>query len=152
MTRLILTALGSAALLGFAVPAMAHPNDGDDEHDQQHEELGQQHQDIHEELGAIHDDAHAQGLSWYEHQRLHQQLDRAHANADYNVQMQHYYQHQNDQYRNGGYGNGSNGYYGQQPYGYSQQGYYGGNGYNRGYGYRTTRVRYRRAHRTYRGY
>ena len=145
MRSLVLSALSGAALLGFAAPAMAHPNDGDDQHQEQHDQLNEQHGDVHQQLNDIHDDAHAQGLTWREHQRLHRQLDRAHARADGNLEAQHDYQHQSDQYGYGGYNNG---------YG-TQQGYYGSNGYtgyNRGYGYRSYgRIRHHR-YNPYRGY
>lgn len=84
------------ALLGFAAPAMAHPDDANDEHQEQHEQLDEQHGDTHEQLHAIHDDAHEQGLSWYQHQRLHQQLERAHARTDGNLAAQHNYQQNKD--------------------------------------------------------
>lgn len=148
MRSFLLTALGGAALLGFAAPVMAHPNDGDDEHQDQHGQLDEQHGDIHDQVNDIHNDAHDQGLSWKEHRRVHRQLGRAHTRADGNLEAQHYYQHQNDQYSYGGY---NNGYYG---YG-APQGYYGSNGYtgyNRGYGYRShSRIRHHR-YNSYRGY
>ena len=146
MRSLIFTALSGAALLGFSAPAMAHPNDGDDEHEEQHQQLDEQHGDVHDQVGAIHDEAHEQGLSWYQHQHLHRDLDRAHANAHGNLEAQHYYQHQNDQLGYGGYGGYGNGYSNGYPrfnngyYGYgAPQRYYGSNGYtgyNRGDSYR----------------
>ena len=75
MRRLLLTTLGGAALMGFAAPVMAHPVYGDDEHEEQHEQLDEQHADVHEQLNDIHNEAHEQGLSEYEHRRLHRQLD-----------------------------------------------------------------------------
>lgn len=160
MRSMILTALSGAALLGFAAPAMAHPDDGDDQHEEQHEGLDEQHSDVHQQLNGIHNDAHEQGLSWYEHQQLHRQLDQAHARADYNIEMQHYYQHQNEQVGYGGYssyGGFNNGYsYAPQTYYRSApQAYYRSNGYtgyNRGSGYRRyARVRHQR-YNPYRGY
>lgn len=152
MRSMILTALSGAAFLGFAAPAVAHPDDGDDQHAEQHDQLGQQHGDVHQQLDAIHNDAHEQGLSWYEHQQLHRQLEQAHARADYNIEMQHYYQHQNDRLGYGGYG-GYSGY--NNGYSYAPQSYYRSNGYtryNRGYGYRRyARVRHHR-YKPYRGY
>ena len=149
MRGMILTVLSGAALLGFAAPAMAHPDDGDDQHAEQHDELDEQHGDVHQQLGAIHNDAHEQGLSWYEHQQLHRQLGRAHARTDYNNEMQHYYQHQNDQVGYGGYSGYNNGYsYGPQTY-YRSNDY---TGYNRVYGHRRyARVRHHR-YNPYRGY
>lgn len=145
MRSLLLSAFSAVALIGFAAPVAAHPNDGDDQdqHQDEHDQLDGQHQDVHRQLNDVHNEAHEEGLSYYDHQRLHRALDRAHARADGNIQAEHYYQHQNDQYGYGGYNNG---------YGYAEpQGAYGynnGYGYNRAYGYRTTRVR----HRRYRGY
>lgn len=149
MRNLLMAAVGSAALLGFSAPAGAHPNDGDDQHAEQHDELNDEHGDVHQQLNGIHNEAHEEGLSWYEHQQLHRQLGRAHARADGNIEEQHYYQHQNDQYGYGGYNNG---------YG-SPQSYYGTNGYSsyNGYpgynsGYRFySRVRHHR-YRNNRGY
>lgn len=147
MRSLFLTALSSAALLGFSAPALAHPGEGDDEHAEQHEQLGDEHADVHEQLNSIHDEAHEEGLTWQEHEQLHRQLDRAHGRADGNIAAQHYYQHQNAQYGYGGYENGYSGYG-------APQGYYGNNGYS---GYRPAysfRIRRARHHRynPYRGY
>jgi hypothetical protein len=47
MRSLIMSALSGAALLGFSAPAMAHPNDGDNEHQEQHGQLGHEHADVH---------------------------------------------------------------------------------------------------------
>ena len=82
MRSLILMTLSGAALFAFSAPALAHPNDGDDQHQDQHEQLGEEHQDVHGQLIDIHNDAHDEGLSWYDHQRLHHQIDRAHVRAD----------------------------------------------------------------------
>ncbi len=126
-------------------------HDGHDQHQDQHDQLNDEHHDVHDQLNDIHNDAHDQGLSWYEHQRLHQQLDRAHARADGNIEAQHYYQHQAEQYGYGGYGGNNNGYYG---YG-APQGYYGSNGYvvsSRGYGYRNYNRARRHRYYSYRGY
>ena len=155
MRSLLLTALGGVALLGFSAPAMAQDYNPNDDHHDQHDQLDEEHGDVHHQVKDIHNEAHEQGLSWYEHQRLHSQLNGAHARADGNIAAQHNYQHQGYQY---GYG-GNNGYYGyggqQGYYGYGgQQGYYGStgyNGYNRGYGYRSIRIRHHR-HNRYRGY
>ena len=152
MRRMILSAIGSAALMGFAIPAIAHPEHGDDQHAEQHQQLDEQHQDVHQQLEAIHNDAHEEGLTPYEHERLHRQLDQAHAQADHNIALQHYYQHQNDNLGYNAYNNGySNSY--ENGYGYATpQTYYRSNGYARGYGHRAySRVRHHR-HNYYRGY
>jgi hypothetical protein len=143
MRNLILSAFSGIALIGFAAPATAHPNDGDDQdqHQDQHDQLGEEHQDVHGQLNDVHSEAHEEGLSYYEHQRLHRGLNRAHARVDGNIANEHQYQHQADQYGYGGYNNG----YAQPQSAYS---YNNGYGYNRAYSYRTTRVR----HRRYRGY
>lgn len=163
MRSLLFTALSGVALLGFSAPAMAQYYDANDEHHDQHDQLNEEHSDVHHQVNDIHNDAHEQGISGYDEQRLHQQLDRAHARADGNIQAQHYYEHQTDQYgyggNNGYYGyGGQQGYYGyggpQGYYGYGgQQGYYGSNGYNgynRGYAYRRIWARHHR-HNRYRG-
>lgn len=146
MRSSVFTVLSGVAMLGFAMPAMAHPNDG---HQDQHEQINEQHSDVHDQVDAIHEDAHEQGISRYEDQQLHRQLERAHARADGNLEAQHYYQHQNDRYGYAGYSGNNNGYngYGNGYNGYgSSQGYYGSNGYTRGY------VRVRHHHHHYRGY
>ena len=108
MRSTVFTVLSGVAMLGFAVPALAHPNDS---HQDQHEQINEQHADVHDQVDAIHEDAHEQGISRYEDQQLHRQLERAHARADGNLEAQHYYQHQNDRYGYGGYNNGyGNGY------------------------------------------
>lgn len=71
MRSLLLTALGELALVGFSAPALAHPEGAVDEHEEQHEQLGEQHQDVHGQLNDIHSEAHEEGLSWSEHRRLH---------------------------------------------------------------------------------
>ncbi|WP_395000757.1 hypothetical protein [Sphingomonas sp.] len=145
MRSVLLSALSAAALVGFAAPAAAaHPNDDQDQHEDQHDQLGEEHHDVHDQLNDVHNEAHEEGLSWNEHQRLHRGLNRAHRRADGNIAAEHDYQHQNDQYGYGGYNNGYYGY--AQPQ--SSYGYSNGYGYNRAYGYRTIRVR----HHRYRGY
>ena len=124
MRNLTLTAVSGAALLGFATPAFAHPTGSDAQHEEQHDQIDEQHSDVHDQVDAIHEDAHAQGISTYEDQQLHRQLNRAHARADGNLEAQHYYQHQNQQYGYSGYGG-----YGANNGGYGSY----NNGYNNGY-------------------
>ncbi len=57
---------GAVAMLGFAAPAFAH---GDDDHDQYHQELGQEHELQHEQLDMQHQQEHMREAE--EHARLH---------------------------------------------------------------------------------
>ena len=123
MKTLAMVLAGAVAVSCFSVPAMAQSV-----HDDDHEQLDDQHGDVHGELGAIHQDAHDDGLSPWGHQRLHQQLGRAHERADTNIEYQHELEHQSQTYQNrsyNGYGyNGygrSNGYYGSNQRGYYTQ-------------------------------
>ena len=148
MRSLLMTALGSVALLGFSAPAMAQFYDPNDEHHEQHDQLGEEHHDVHDQLGEVHEEVHEQGISGYDDRRVHQQLNRAHQRADGNIAAEHYYEHQQNQSGYGGYNNGYGYGYAAPPsyYGYSA---YGANG--RGYGYSRYRVRHPR-HNRYRGY
>ncbi len=121
MKTLTMVLAGAVAVSCFSVPAMAQSV-----HDEDHEQLGDQHTDVHGELGAIHQEAHEDGLSPWDHQRLHQQLGRAHERADTNIEYQHELEHQSQAYQNRGYyGYGSNGYgRGNGYYGSNQRGYY----------------------------
>jgi hypothetical protein len=52
----------------------------------------------HDQLNAIHNQAHEEGLSPWEHERLHRQLDRAHDRADGNIEAEHELQHENQDF------------------------------------------------------
>lgn len=147
MRSLLLTALGSVALLGFSAPAMAQSYNPDDEHQDDHDQLGEEHHDVHDQVNEVHEEAHEQGIGGYDHRRLHRQLDRAHQRADGNIAAEHDYEHQVGQSGYGGYNNG----YG---YGYAApQSYYGYNAYpayNRGYTRQRVIVRFR--HQRYNPY
>ncbi len=166
MRAIAIVLAGAVAASSFSVPAMAHEIP-QSLHDADHEELDAEHAAVHNQLGAIHDEAHEEGLTPLEHQRLHEQLDRAHERADRNIEYQHELEHQSQTYRdrsyNGyGYGAGYGGYgqsYGYNGYGYNDYGYRRGNGFYRpsARGYyieRHTRpvVRYYRYYNRYQGY
>ena len=127
--NLILTLFASAAAVGMAAPAMAHPDGGDDQHEQVHDQLNDMHDNGHDQLDALHEQAHEEGMSPWEHRRLHRYLDRQHARMHDQLSDSHDQYH--DQSWQGYYGNGYNGYnnryYGQRYYrGYNHR-------YRRGY-------------------
>ena len=119
MKALTIVLAGAIAVSCLSVPAMAQSV-----HDDDHEQLGDQHSDVHGELGVIHQEAHEDGVSPWEHERLHQQLGRAHERADTNIDYQHELEHQSQSYQNRSYNGYGSGYGG-----------YGYNGYGRGDGY-----------------
>jgi hypothetical protein len=108
MRNIVLTAVSAAAMLAFAVPAMAQ--DQWSNHDDQHEHLANHHDDVHDQLDQEHADAHDQGLSPGEHRQLHRELRYDHAQADYQIARQHQREHWRDQHRRRYRGYGYNGY------------------------------------------
>lgn len=131
MKKLAMTLAGAVAVSFFSVPAMAQSV-----HDDDHEQLDAEHAAVHDQLGEIHQEAHEDGLTPWEHQRLHEQLARAHERTDTNIEYQHELEHQSQAYQNRSY----NGYgYGSGYGGYGQG--YGYNGYGRSGGYYGTNQR-----------
>ena len=123
MKTLAIALTGAVALSCFSVPAMAQSV-----HDEDHQELDGEHAAVHGQLGAIHEEAHEEGVTPWEHQRLHEQLARAHERADTNIEYQHEIEHQNQAYQNRSY-NGYGSSYGGYNQGYGYNGYGQGNGY-----------------------
>ena len=94
------TLLGSVVLtMGLAGPALAHD---DDDHDDEHDQLGWEHtQDhrllqnrhayVHDDLAAEHDMAHYNNpyMSRKAHRRLHKQIGQEHAWRDRQLNWQH---------------------------------------------------------------
>lgn len=76
--------------------------------------MDNQHDDAHDYLGEVHERAHEEGLSPWEHARLHRDLDAAHRYEHRQLQRQHNREHRrNDwQRRYRSYNNYYNGYYG----------------------------------------
>ena len=119
MRRLLATTVSAAAMIAFAIPAVAHPTNS---HDAQHQQIDQQHADVHDQLDQAHQDAHDQGLTPEEHDRLHQDLQYQHDQADRQIAREHQRQHQynrgrrydrDGRYHNNRYNryhNGNNGY------------------------------------------
>lgn len=126
MRKLTMSAIGAAAALSFAIPATANAQWG--RHDHEHEQLDEEHGDVHDQLEAEHAQAHEEGLTPWEHARLHQDLQDQHEEADYAIALQHQRQHTRDQWRRQYQG------YGYQGYGYQGRGY-------QGYGYPRDRQR-----------
>src|SRR5437879_6557778 len=79
MHKLIVTVIASACAFGLAAPAMAHPDDGTDEHEEVHDQLNDQHGAGHDTLDAFHAQAHQYGMDPWEHRQLHRFLDLQHA-------------------------------------------------------------------------
>lgn len=123
MRKLMISAIGAAAGLSFAVPAAAH--DQWSRHDQEHEQLDEEHGDVHDQLEAEHAQAHEEGLTPWEHARLHQELEAQHEQADYAIELQHQRQHMRDRWRRQyqGYGYEGYGYQGYGDQGYAYRGY-----------------------------
>lgn len=130
-TRALILA-GAVAVSCFSVPAMAQSI-----HDEDHEQLGSEHADIHGQLGAIHAEGHEEGLTPWEHQRQHQQLETAHERADTRIEYQHELEHQSQAYQNRTYNGHASDYgyayglgYGDYNQGYRSYGYDRSNGYH----------------------
>jgi hypothetical protein len=123
MKNLAMYLAGAVALGCFAVPAMAQSV-----HEEDHEQLDAEHAAAHNQLSAIHDEAHEEGLTPWEHERLHEQLAQAHQRSDRNIEYQHELEHQSQAYQNrsySGYGSG----YGEYTQSYGYDGYGRGNSY-----------------------
>ncbi|MEP6869379.1 MAG: hypothetical protein ABJA20_12755 [Novosphingobium sp.] len=112
MRKLSLMIAVSLLTAGIATPALAHPDDGYDgyesQHDNDHDQLDQQHDDGHDYLDNVHREAHEEGLTPWEHRQLHRQLDREHAREHRQLDREHYWQHR----RNNSYGGWNRGYNG----------------------------------------
>jgi hypothetical protein len=95
MMRKIAITVSALALMGFAVPAMAHGSDNgwdngwQSPHDQLHDQLDEQHNDIHDQLNYEHAQAHEEGLTPWEHAQLHRDLAWQHQNADRQIRREH---------------------------------------------------------------
>ena len=92
MTKIL---LGSVLVLGLASPAMAHDEweNSYGYHDGQHERLAQHHDDAHDQLDEEHAQAHDEGLSPWEHYRVHRYLAAKHAYEHQRLEQQHDRQH-----------------------------------------------------------
>lgn len=97
---LALAAMGVFAALSPAT-VFAHPDDGyySSSHDAEHDRLDDVHNDIHDQLDEEHTEAHAQGLTPWEHDQLHRDLDRQHYYADRDVRREHQQWHRYDRRR-----------------------------------------------------
>src|SRR3982074_1334841 len=93
MRKLIVTLVASACAFGLAAPAMAPPDDGNDEHEEVHDQLNAQHDAGHDTLDAFHAQAHQHGMDPWEHMQLHRFLDRQHARMHDQLNPQHYQCH-----------------------------------------------------------
>lgn len=95
MSTLLVTAV---LTVGFAGPALAHDDDHEEEHDQLGSEHAQghwflqnRHSDVHANLAAEHGAAHYYNpsMSRKAHRRLHRQIDQQHAWKDSRLNWQH---------------------------------------------------------------
>ena len=103
MLNYLRTLLVSASLsLAIAGPALAHDDDHDDEHEQLgwdhgqgHRALENRHDDVHKELSDEHRGAHYYDpyMSRWEDERLHEQLNQGHAWQDNQLNREHHEQH-----------------------------------------------------------
>ncbi|MEO6091901.1 MAG: hypothetical protein ABIT04_02090 [Novosphingobium sp.] len=72
------------------------------QHGAEHEALDEEHADVHDQLDEEHAEAHEEGLTPWDHARLHAQLRGQHYYADRQVARQHSRFHQR-QWQPGGY-------------------------------------------------
>jgi hypothetical protein len=114
-SKVSLIAIGVAAVaLLSPVTGSAHPSfyGYQSRHDYDHDQINRQHDDEHDYLDDVHREAHEEGLSYWEHERLHRDLRREHAQEHSDLRRKHRWEHwRND--RNGWYdGRRWDGYYG----------------------------------------
>jgi hypothetical protein len=107
MRKLGFIVAASVLALGVSAPVLAHPIDGyESQHDYDHDQLDQEHQDEHDYLDEIHREAHEEGLTPWEHRRLHQYLDREHAREHRELDREHRWEHENNRWNPWYYGSG----------------------------------------------
>lgn len=80
-------------------------------HHQEHDQLEEHHDDVHDALDETHALAHEEGLSPWEHARLHDELDYQHERADYQIAREHQRQHRYRSWQRNYSNSGYNGYY-----------------------------------------
>ena len=106
MRRLGLQMAASFLALGFAAPAIAHPDDGWDQsqHGYDHDRLDQQHGNEHDYLDDVHREAHEEGLDPWEHRQLHRSLNREHRREHRQLDREHRWEHQDNSWNPWYYG------------------------------------------------
>ena len=80
-------------------------------HHLEHDQLDERHGDVHDALDEQHALAHGEGLSPWEHARLHDELDYQHERADYQIAREHQRQHRYRSWQRNYLSYGYNGYY-----------------------------------------
>lgn len=108
MRKLGLLAAASFLALGVTAPAVAHPNGWQQsQHDDDHDQLDQQHDDEHDYLGEVHREAHEEGLTPWEHRKLHRDLKREHRREHRELDREHRWEHWENGWNSSYYGWGS---------------------------------------------
>ncbi|WP_328277914.1 hypothetical protein [Sphingobium sp.] len=99
MRKFALVMAATISSLGIAIPATAHPDDGyQSQHDYDHDQLNREHDDGHDYLDDVHREAHEEGLTYWEHQRLHRDLNREHKREHSDLRREHRAEHRQNEW------------------------------------------------------